>query len=97
MDHQTDDSSLAFSETMEKMARTYLFEVSAWQQDDGFWIVWASRLPECQSLGISKEIALEGLEIKLKYYLNTLNEMDNINFLDGLVERRDRYMIAISF
>ncbi len=96
MDHQADNQSLTFSEAMEKVARTYIFEVCLRQREDGFWFAQASKLPECQSSGMSKEIALEGLEIKLKYYLNTLMEMGNIQLLDGLVEKRERHVISIS-
>lgn len=54
--------------------KTYVFEVSFEQEEDGRWSAWIEALPGCATWGHTKEEALETLKEASQAYIEVLLE-----------------------
>jgi len=54
--------------------KTYVFEVSFEQEEDGRWSAWIEALPGCATWGHTKEEALEALKEASQAYIEVLLE-----------------------
>lgn len=54
--------------------KTYVFEASVEQEEDGRWSAWVEALPGCATWGHTKEEALEALQEASQAYVEVLLE-----------------------
>jgi len=54
--------------------KTYVFEASLEQEEDGRWSAWIEALPGCATWGYTKEEALEALKEVSQAYIEVLLE-----------------------
>ncbi|MBI4553533.1 MAG: type II toxin-antitoxin system HicB family antitoxin [Candidatus Latescibacteria bacterium] len=54
--------------------KTYIFEASIEQEEDGRWSAWIEALPGCATWGYTKEEALEALREATQAYIEVLLE-----------------------
>jgi predicted RNase H-like HicB family nuclease len=67
-----DREPLMDNKEKDKNTRTYIFQVRFEKEKNGYWRAEIPPLPGCKVWALSKESALEGVEIKAKEYLLAL-------------------------
>ncbi|MGH9340804.1 MAG: type II toxin-antitoxin system HicB family antitoxin [Acidobacteriota bacterium] len=60
--------------TRSKAVKTYIFQASLEQEEDGRWSSWIESLPGCTAWGYTKHEALEALKDATELYLQDMLE-----------------------
>ncbi|MEK7560521.1 MAG: type II toxin-antitoxin system HicB family antitoxin [Patescibacteria group bacterium] len=76
--------------------KTYIFQASIEQEDDGRWSAWIDALPGCSVWGYSKEEALDALKEAAQAYLEVLVEKGQRVPLDKAMQTIEAPVVAVT-
>ena len=74
--------------------KTYIFQTSIEQEEDGRWSAWIEALPGCAVWGYSKQEALAALKDAAQAYIEVMLEQGQ-NIPEG-VETKDTAAVAVT-
>ena len=74
--------------------KTYIFQTSIEQEEDGRWSAWIEALPGCAVWGYSKQEALAALKDAAQAYIEVMLEQGQ-NIHEG-VETKDTPAVAVT-
>lgn len=76
--------------------KTYIFQVSLQEEEDGRWSAWIDTLPGCSAWANNKEEALEALTETAQAYIEVLLEKGQTIPLQKGVEIRDVPIVSVT-